>query len=275
MKKRVISILSMLCLTGFLICGCSKKEEKVIAEVQTEEEESMPTETPAPLETPSPEEMPEVTPTPTEEAEKPIVSAEEAEEETTSPVEENVVIDPSIAAEELGKKEENMLAIMDSLNMCMAEQGYQYDVNNAQFFWTALAYTIGNYPNLRDNESNGTLTYNPEGYYRVYYKLVQEYASGIFADYSNLPELPEIGMVGKDADPEYYHFYVGDRGTTYGVLDSWKNNGDGTYTAVTKLVSSFDHSEIAAYEYVLVKNSYADGISNPMFVYAIKSVTKK
>lgn len=196
------------------------------------------------------------------------------QEEATSTETSSVTI-VEIPVEELSKEHQNMLAIMDSLNMCMVENQCDYAPEDPDFLWKALFYTIGNYPDLRDNEGNGLITIdNSTGTMIVNYKLVQEYATGITESYSDLPALPEGSYVTQSEDTEYYHFPMGDRGLSYGKIASWTENGDGTHTVETQLIGADDESLIAAFEYVLVDNPYGDGITDPMFLYTIRSVRK-
>lgn len=177
--------------------------------------------------------------------------------------------------EELSKEQQNMLAVMDSLNMCMVENQCDYTPEDPAFLWTALFYTLGNYPDLRDNDEVGLLTIdNSAGTMIVHYKLVQEYAAGITETYSDLPALPEGIPVVQNADTEYYDFPMGDRGLSYGKIASWTVNSDGTHTVEVQLIGADDESLIAAFEYVLTENSYAKGIADPIFVYTVRSAKR-
>lgn len=192
--------------------------------------------------------------------------AEEAKAET-----EDVELD----VENLSEEQNNMLAVMDSLNMCMKGNDYSYDSSDPEFVWSALFYTIGNYPNVGNRDNSDLMEENGEtGIRKVYYKLVQEYATGLFEDYSELPDLPEEGIVQQDTDADYYDFQMGDRGISYGRIASWTEHADGTNTVVTELVDAEDDSVITAYRYVLVPNSYADGVTDPMFTYTVRSAEK-
>ena len=180
-----------------------------------------------------------------------------------------------IPVENLTVEQQNMLAVMDALNMCMVENNCEYSPEDPSFLWNALFYTIGNYPDIRDNEEIGLLTNDlSAGVMVVNYKLVQEYATGITETYSDLPELPADSAVSLNEDTEYYNFPMGDRGLSYGEIASWTSNGDGTHTVETRLIGVDDESLIAAYEYVLVENPYADAITDPMFIYTVRSVKK-
>lgn len=181
----------------------------------------------------------------------------------------------TIPLENLTREQQNMLAVMDSLNMCMVENNCEYSPEDPTFLWNALFYTIGNYPDIRDNEANGLLTKDIyAGVLVVNYKLVQEYATGITETFSDLPALPADSVVSQSEDTEYYDFPMGDRGLSYGKIASWTSNGDGTHTVETRLIGADDESLIAAYEYILVENPYAAGITDPMFIYTVRSVKK-
>ena len=50
-----------------------------------------------------------------------------------------------LPVESLSAEQQNMLAVMDSLNMCMLENDWEYTPEDPAFLWTALFYTIGNH----------------------------------------------------------------------------------------------------------------------------------
>lgn len=50
-----------------------------------------------------------------------------------------------LSVESLSAEQQNMLAVMDSLNMCMLENDWEYAPEDPAFLWTALFYTIGNH----------------------------------------------------------------------------------------------------------------------------------
>jgi len=240
MKKKILFVISSCLLMLCFVTGCQKEG------------------TPTPSLTVTTESIPEATP-----------DAEGAMADSDSSVSE------SIPVENLTAEQQNMLAVMDSLNMCMVENNLEYAPENPDFLWTALFYAIGNYPALRDNEANNLLTMDySTGTIIVYYKLVQEYATGLTERYSDLPPFPEGAPVSQNADTDYYHFPMGDRGLSYGEIASWTINGDGTHTVECRLMGADDNSLIAAFEYILTDNSYAEGITDPMFLYTVRSVRK-
>lgn len=237
MKKKILAGIVNGLLVLSILSGCQKKEAAEAIDTTTATEE--------------------------------ITASEEAQENTAS--EEAQIL----SVESLSAEHQNMLAVMDSLNMCMLENDWEYTPEDPAFLWTALFYTIGNYPNIRDNESTGAIKIDSyEGIMTVYYKLIQEYATGITETYEELPALPADCCVMQNADTEYYDFPMGDRGISYGKIASWTVNADGTNTVVTELRAADDESLIGAYEYTLVDNSYADGMADPMFAYTVRSATK-
>ncbi len=264
MKKKTLSIILSTLLILTLFTGCGSQEEQATPEF-TVTTEKIPTTAGSDENTESVENTPNIEEVP---------SSEETSD-TQELAETPTAASTQIPVEELSKEQQNMLAVMDSLNMCMVENQCDYTPEDPDFLWKALFYTIGNYPDLRDNEESGLITIdNSTGTIIVNYKLVQEYATGITESYSDLPALPEDAFVFQSEDSEYYHFPMGDRGLSYGKIASWTVNEDGTHTVETQLIGADDESLIAAFEYVLVDNPYADGITDPMFLYTIRSVRK-
>ena len=119
MKKKILAGIVNGLLVLSILSGCQKKEAAEAIDTTTATEE--------------------------------ITASEEAQENTAS---EEAQILP---VESLSAKQQNMLAVMDSLNMCMLENDWEYTPEDPAFLWTALFYTIGNYPNIRDNESTGAI----------------------------------------------------------------------------------------------------------------------
>ena len=264
MKKKTLSVIlsALMLLTIFTGCGSNEEQTTPALTVTTEQ---IPTTTDTDENTESVESTSDIEEVPVSEVTSDTQELAEVPSSVTT----------QIPVEELSQKQQNMLAIMDSLNMCMVENQCDYTPENPDFLWKALFYTIGNYPDLRDNEESGLITIdNSTGTMIVNYKLVQVYATGITESYSDLPALPEESYVSQGEDTEYYHFPMGDRGLSYGKIASWAENGDGTHTVETQLIGADDESLIAAFEYVLADNPYADGITDPMFLYTVRSVKK-
>lgn len=170
----------------------------------------------------------------------------------------------------MDEKQQSALYVMDSLLMCMMENDSTYEPQNPEFFWSALFYEIGNYGYLREGtstiESDGV-----EGVAKVYYRTAQEYASALFADYSDLLPLPD-GMTSVQMNPqdnEQYLFQMGDRGISAARITAWTDNGDGTYQATAELYGTDDNSVLATGEFTLVDSPYVDAVSEPIFYYTV------
>ncbi len=189
----------------------------------------------------------------------------DSEEEVTGIMKE----DPG-AVMSLENNLENMLMPMDALMMCMVENNYEYNVSDPTVFWASLYYMLGNYGTKRDlvTVGNSDMT--------VPRQVVQEYATALFADYEELPEIPENlkAAIHYEEDSDSYIVSLGDRGMSQSKVVDYADNGDGTYTVVARLCGTDDDSTICEWNFTLVENSYADGIQNPLFLYSIKNMQK-
>ena len=163
-----------------------------------------------------------------------------------------------------------MLPPMDGFMMYAAENEFIFDATNPEVFWGVLFYTVGNYAgNSQYAELDGD-------YLRVNRKFVQEYATGQFAEYSELPEIPEKWQndIIYDTDWDAYKFSLGDRGTSAAQIVRCQEYKDGSYDVTARLFDLVENNTICLAKFHLVKNTYADGMEYPMFYYAIASVEK-
>ncbi len=225
-----------------------------------------------------------------EEKEPEPITASEADEETDDNTEaeetesqNSPVIDPITEAEieeddivvdvsSLNGQQENMLMLMDALNICMTENGYTYDANNAEFFWKAINYTIMMYPEVPGSDLEELLGWADDySCMNVHADLVDIYAEGLFASYTALPEVPEGHMVSAGDEAGYYKLSVGDRGDSYGEIVTWVETADGSCHVETKLIDAATGEAIASYVYELVENSD----ENAVFAYRIKDARIK
>ncbi len=177
--------------------------------------------------------------------------------------------DPAYSKEvEIPADMESMLAPMDAIMMCGAETGFEYDVEKPEVFWRLMYYNIGNHG------SSHQLAKVDKGILELDRKVVQEFATGMFANYSDLPELPEEmeDAITYDKSIDAYLFSLGDRGLSQAEMVKCMQNADGSYDVTARLYDLEDNSTIVSAVFHLVANRYADGISNPMFLYTISSV---
>lgn len=162
----------------------------------------------------------------------------------------------------------DMLPVMDGFMMYAAENQFVLDAADPEVFWGIMFYTIGNYAgNSQFSEIDGD-------YLRVNRMHVQEYATAQFAEYSDLPEIPDAWKdnIIYDADWDAYKFALGDRGISSAEIVSWKNQEEGIVDVTARLFDLSDNQTIIKVKFRLVENKYADGITNPMFLYAIEAV---
>lgn len=176
--------------------------------------------------------------------------------------------DASFPAEMELSQLEPMEKAFDTLLLSCQESGLTYDSQDPVFFWTALYYGIVNY---RDEVP---LAETVETELRVPRMAVQEFATGLFADYSDLPELPaEITNIRYDEGWDAYLFALSDRGQTCTRLLNACENEDGSIRAAAVLYNSETDTPITCFVFLLAPNAYADGIEDPLFPYAVSSVT--
>lgn len=182
------------------------------------------------------------------------------------------------AAEEPGTEEtegllpagmENMLAPMDSLMMCMYENGYAYG-DDPYVFWVELRYLLGNYYGLAES---GVST--EDAYLRVEPEVVKEFASSLMADFRELPEMSEglENLVQYDAETDSYLFAAGDRGLSQAEVLSCEEQEDGSYQVQTRLYGADDGETICMADYTLVPNTYQpENQAKQLFPYSVASM---
>ena len=164
----------------------------------------------------------------------------------------------------------NMLMPMDALMMTAVEQGQDYDPFSPEFFWGALYRELGLYA-----DASSLITVEESGEIKVPRQTAQEFATGLFADYSDLPALPESlsSMIRYDEGWDAYFLSPGDRGLSAAELLTASLTEDGGYDMTARLYDVTDSSDICVYRFHLVPNAYADGITEPLFLYSVESMS--
>ena len=164
----------------------------------------------------------------------------------------------------------NMLMPMDALMMTAVEQGQDYDPSSPEFFWGALYRELGLYA-----DASSLITTEESGEIKVPRQTAQEFATGLFADYSDLPALPESlsSMIRYDEGWDAYFLSPGDRGLSAAELLTASPTEDGGYDMTARLYDVTDSSDICVYRFHLVPNAYADGITEPLFLYSVESMS--
>ena len=164
----------------------------------------------------------------------------------------------------------HMLMPMDALMMTAVEQGQDYDPSSPEFFWGALYRELGLYAG-----ASSLITTEESGEIKVPRQTAQEFATGLFADYSDLPALPESlsSMIRYDEGWDAYFLSPGDRGLSAAELLTASPTEDGGYDMTARLYDVTDSSDICVYRFHLVPNAYADGITEPLFLYSVESMS--
>lgn len=162
-----------------------------------------------------------------------------------------------------------MTAPIDALARCMLENNMEYDPKNPDFFWTALYYFTGAYG--LDHE----LVKENDNYQLVVpRKAMQEHATALFADYDDLPELPDImlGNISYDEAEDAYLVSQGDVGLSEMRLTAFEETEDGFDVTAELWATGPKEELIASFDVTLVKNAYADGIQNPIYLFSVASM---
>ena len=164
----------------------------------------------------------------------------------------------------------HMLMPMDALMMTAVEQGQDYDPSSPEFFWGALYRELGLYAG-----ASSLITTEESGEIKVPRQTAQEFATGLFAAYSDLPALPESlsSMIRYDEGWDAYFLSPGDRGLSAAELLTASPTEDGGYDMTARLYDVTDSSDICVYRFHLVPNAYADGITEPLFLYSVESMS--
>ena len=164
----------------------------------------------------------------------------------------------------------HMLMPMDALMMTAVEQGQDYDPSSPEFFWGALYRELGLYA-----DASSLITTEESGEIKVPRQTAQEFATGLFADYSDLPALPESlsSIIRYDEGWDAYFLSPGDRGLSAAELLTASPTEDGGYDMTARLYDVTDSSDICVYRFHLVPNAYADGITEPLFLYSVESMS--
>lgn len=169
-----------------------------------------------------------------------------------------------------GEALQNMLMPMDALMMCAVEEGKTYDPADPEFFWGALFRELGNH-----SDASSLITTNENWEIQVPRQVAQEFATGLFADYSDLLEVPESlsSIIRYDESWDAYILSPGDRGLSAPEILSAAETEDGGYDVTARLYDVTDSSDICVYLFHLVPNAYADGITDPLFLYSVESMS--
>ena len=167
-----------------------------------------------------------------------------------------------------GEALQNMLMPMDALMMCAVEEEKNYDPADPEFFWGALFRELGNH-----SDASSLITTNENWELQVPRQVAQEFATGHFADYSDLLAVPDSlsSIIRYDESWDAYILSPGDRGLSAAEILSASETEDGGYDVTARLYDVTDSSDICVY--LFHPNAYADGITDPLFLYSVESMS--
>ena len=80
-------------------------------------------------------------------------------------------------------------------------------------------------------------------------------------------------MIRYDEGWDAYFLSPGDRGLSAAELLTASSTEDGGYDMTARLYDVTDSSDICVYRFHLVPNAYADGITDPLFLYSVESMS--
>ncbi|MDO4531665.1 MAG: hypothetical protein Q4C06_06750 [Bacillota bacterium] len=165
----------------------------------------------------------------------------------------------------------SMAAPIDALARCTLEQGRVYDPNDPEFMWISLFYFVGAY-----GSEYPSIYEMPETYQlMVIEPAMADHAAALFADFSELPELPASmeGNITYDAEIDTYYVSRGDVGLSETRLTSFTETEEG-YAVTAELWGIGPEEElIRAYDVVLVDNPHLEEATYPVYSYSIQSIT--
>lgn len=165
----------------------------------------------------------------------------------------------------------SMAKPIDALLRCMLENNTTYDSTDPEFFWSALYYFLG-----ENSTENPLVTMTEDDRIKVPRKVAQEYAIALFANYDDLLPLPESlsASITYDENWDAYLLTRGDRGLSETILSDYKE-ADNSYTVTAKLISTMGDNDVLCESTVTMqKNAFADGITDPKYLYSVAEVTQ-
>ncbi|HIS53138.1 MAG TPA: hypothetical protein IAC15_10465 [Candidatus Onthomonas avicola] len=191
------------------------------------------------------------------------------DEETEAPTQESAPETPSDgetgAQAEIPQDAQDMLPVFDSILLAVSDGvAGAHSAAYTDYFWSVLYYMLANHGDLLMTTGE-----NNELYVR---QSVQECAAAAFGDYSDLPIdtlVPEEHGLSYDEGWDAFGLvWMSDRSATETTITAWSANGEDNYTAEAVLTGE-DGTVIASGTFTLMANPYADGITDPLFLYTV------
>lgn len=189
--------------------------------------------------------------------------------ETEAPTQESAPETPADgetgAQAEIPQDAQDMLPVFDSILLAVSDGAAgAHSAAYTDYFWSVLYYMLADHGDLLMTTGE-----NNELYVR---QSVQECAAAAFGDYSDLPIdtlVPEEHGLSYDEGWDAFGLvWMSDRSATETTITAWSANGEDNYTAEAVLTGE-DGTVIASGTFTLMANPYADGITDPLFLYTV------
>ncbi len=195
-----------------------------------------------------------------------------SKEQTTQEKNETPINEETSQAQPITEEMSSMAAPIDALIRTMsAEEDSEYDPSDNLFFWNALAFMAANI-----EISAPRAEQVDETHVMITEEATQEMASALFADYSDLLQLPEeADGVTYSEENEAYLFEITPEKTVKTNLVEYVEE-DGVYTVTAELLPVSDTDTetepISTWEVTMTENTYADGITDPIYLYSVSDI---
>ncbi len=189
----------------------------------------------------------------------------ETEATTQEPEPETPAVGETGAQTEIPQDAQDMLPMFDSILLAVSDGvAGAHSAAYTDYFWSVLYYMLANHGDLLRTTGE-----NNELYIR---QSLQECAAAAFGDYSDLPIdtlVPEEHGLSYDEGWDAFSLvWMEDRSATETTLTAWNADGADNYTAEAVLTGE-DGTVIASGTFTLIANPYADGITDPLFLYTV------
>ncbi len=262
-QKLIIAVLLLMAVLLTAACGSSSPPEESVDQAVPEE---------TALETASVTESTESeTASAAEDTESETASAQKRESPESMSVQEEgtetEVFDGPVANSAIHLTD--MTSTMDALVRCCADNGYSYSTD-PWFFWTAMSYHLGaNYDLNRDQITVGSDSL------RVPRSVVSEYVEALFADFSELPEIPQElhDRISYDQATDSYQVAKGEASLTQLVLGPSNIMDDGSVLVSATLISlNENRTPLSEWEIELIPNPHLSTTNDSAFHYSIISL---
>lgn len=141
--------------------------------------------------------------------------------------------------------------------LSMVERDLEYDVSDPYFVWSSLYYMISFY-----GQGDFRVEMADE-YFSIPYEMAMDYAVALFADMTELPEIPSTltGFVSYRGDKDSYEFGLGDKALVETKTLSVQGIDQNSYQIQGVLVAQETQTQLAMYQGVLSRQDNMFGFS--------------